>query len=238
MRNSIFKRLAALVLCTALASFSALAASAYSKTIQVQYSGIKLVVDGSTVTPKDSKGNVVEPFTYNGTTYLPVRAVADALGKEVNWDSATQTVTLGGASVTYLDSLGIEEHTADVNKPQNATVSSASGQNYSHGILMSATGYAADGKSSRSQEITYALDGKYKTFSTTLIGVGYGGSTIKILGDGHQTLYTSPVIKFRSQDLDIDIDIAGQQRLYIQAQGANKSYQDADVVLNEARLIR
>lgn len=57
-------------------------------SIPVTYNNIKIVVDGKEV--KSDK----EPFTYEGTTYLPVRAVAEAVGKEVKWDSTTQTVTL------------------------------------------------------------------------------------------------------------------------------------------------
>ena len=34
----------------------------------------------------------MEPFIYEGTTYLPVRAVSEALGKNVSWDSETKTV--------------------------------------------------------------------------------------------------------------------------------------------------
>ena len=59
---------------------------------------IKLVVDGAPVTPKDAAGNAVEPFSCNGTTYLPVRAVASALGKEVTWDGNTNTVYIGDAA--------------------------------------------------------------------------------------------------------------------------------------------
>lgn len=36
----------------------------------------------------------MEPFILDGTTYLPVRAVAGALGLGVGWDDATSTVTL------------------------------------------------------------------------------------------------------------------------------------------------
>lgn len=57
--------------------------------------GIRLVVDGKEVTPKDPNGNVVEPFASNGTTYLPVRAVSEALGKEVTWDGDTATIYVG-----------------------------------------------------------------------------------------------------------------------------------------------
>lgn len=70
-------------------------ASAVTKQISVTYSNIQLVVDGVKVTPKDANGKTVEPFIYDGTTYLPVRAVGDALGKQVTWDGASQTVYLG-----------------------------------------------------------------------------------------------------------------------------------------------
>ena len=63
----------------------------------MQYDNIKLVIDGATITPKDANGSTVEPFIYNGTTYLPVRAVGNALGKQVSWDGKTKTVYLGDA---------------------------------------------------------------------------------------------------------------------------------------------
>ncbi|MDR0294671.1 MAG: copper amine oxidase N-terminal domain-containing protein, partial [Prevotellaceae bacterium] len=61
------------------------------KNIEVSYNNIQLIIDGTKITPKDVNGNIVEPFIYNGTTYLPVRAVGEALGKTVDWDGATQT---------------------------------------------------------------------------------------------------------------------------------------------------
>jgi hypothetical protein len=63
-------------------------------SLSATYKNIKLVVNGSTVTPKDANGNTVEPFVVNGTTYLPVRAVATALNKNVSWNSTTNTVSI------------------------------------------------------------------------------------------------------------------------------------------------
>ena len=57
--------------------------------------GISIVIDGQKINPKDGNGDKVEPIIYNGTTYLPVRAVATALGKAVYWDGPTYTVYLG-----------------------------------------------------------------------------------------------------------------------------------------------
>ena len=46
--------------------------------------GVKIVIDGQKLNPTDANGNTVEPIIYNGTTYLPVRAVANAFGKAVS----------------------------------------------------------------------------------------------------------------------------------------------------------
>lgn len=70
-------------------------ASTGSKSITAVYNNIKLYVDQKLITPKDAAGNTVEPFIYNGTTYLPVRAVADALGQSVSWDNSTKSVYIG-----------------------------------------------------------------------------------------------------------------------------------------------
>ncbi len=61
----------------------------------VTYRDIKIVADGNEITPTDANGNPVEPFIMDGTTYLPVRAVANAFGKEVGWDDTTNTIYLG-----------------------------------------------------------------------------------------------------------------------------------------------
>lgn len=65
------------------------------KNAYLSYRDIKICIDGQFITPKDVDGNVVEPFIYNGTTYLPVRAVGEALGKPVDFDASTYTVYLG-----------------------------------------------------------------------------------------------------------------------------------------------
>lgn len=64
------------------------------KTAEQIFNDIKIVVNGSELTPKDSKGEVVEPFVIQGTTYLPVRAVAEALEMDVVWDGEAKTVSI------------------------------------------------------------------------------------------------------------------------------------------------
>lgn len=63
----------------------------------LSYRDLKLVIDGSRVVPKDVNGTVVDPFIIDGTTYMPVRALAGALGCGVDWVSATNTVVITSA---------------------------------------------------------------------------------------------------------------------------------------------
>ena len=59
-----------------------------TREISAAFRDIKIIVDGKQLSTS------AEPFIYNGTTYLPVRAVGEAVGKEVVWDNDTKTVTL------------------------------------------------------------------------------------------------------------------------------------------------
>lgn len=95
MKKKVLSRVLVLVLCLGLSASVLAAGSVRTAMIQANYMGIKLVVDGVEVTPKDANGSTVEPFASEGTTYLPVRAVASALGKEVTWDGETKTVYIG-----------------------------------------------------------------------------------------------------------------------------------------------
>ena len=63
-------------------------------TVDLDYNDIRVTLDGQEVPLVDANGNPVEPFTINGTTYLPVRAVANALGLDVGWDQESFTVVL------------------------------------------------------------------------------------------------------------------------------------------------
>ena len=56
--------------------------------------GITVKYNGEVQTMTDAAGNTVYPVSYNGTTYLPVRAVSNMLGVVVDWDGETQTVLL------------------------------------------------------------------------------------------------------------------------------------------------
>lgn len=57
----------------------------------------KFVVDGESWQPAETDGSAMYPIVYKDRTYLPVRAVGEALGVKVDWNADTRTVILGDA---------------------------------------------------------------------------------------------------------------------------------------------
>jgi hypothetical protein len=78
------------------AGAGAYAASSLQEIKAFLNKGVKFTVSGKSWAPKDANGKAVYPITYNGTTYLPIRTAGSALGVEIGWDAANNTVNIGG----------------------------------------------------------------------------------------------------------------------------------------------
>jgi len=85
------------------AGITSVSAAIKTQNAILNYNNIKISIDGKQIEPKDASGNLVEPFIIDGTTYLPVRAVASAMGKSVQWDGETNTVNLTEPSKVIAD---------------------------------------------------------------------------------------------------------------------------------------
>lgn len=81
------------VLTTALALGLGSAALAASRSIQIE-DGITVTINGARFSPKNAKGDPVPLFSYNGTTYAPIRALCEAAGMTVSYDSALRTARI------------------------------------------------------------------------------------------------------------------------------------------------
>lgn len=71
------------------------AATVGKRSIEVDYKNLVVEFDYSTIDLTDVNGNPVEPFAYNGTTYVPVRAIATALGYDVSYREINGTGYIG-----------------------------------------------------------------------------------------------------------------------------------------------
>ena len=94
MKKTSIKSFISGVLCTVLTlSFAFTVLAATTKSIDI-LPGINISIDGKEFVPTDVNGNIVEVFSYNGTTYVPLRAVSQAFGKKVGWEGQTKTAII------------------------------------------------------------------------------------------------------------------------------------------------
>ena len=104
-----------------LISATTVTALAASGAIKIEVSPINVMVNGEVFQPKDATGNDVMVFTYNGTTYAPLRALAEAYGLEVGYDSKNHIATVSSpttqAPQTSTDYASFEKQWAVKEKP-------------------------------------------------------------------------------------------------------------------------
>ncbi|MBQ4557651.1 MAG: hypothetical protein IJA60_08400 [Clostridia bacterium] len=130
------------ILIGAVISGGSVYAATGSKTIEVFYNNIKVYKDNVLCELKDANGTVIEPFIYNGTTYMPVRGTANLAGMEVEWDGRTQSVYLWDELVpggTYLmDVCPPYETSSDYEDypSQSGEKFSMSGEKFSNGFTI------------------------------------------------------------------------------------------------------
>ncbi|MCI8538170.1 MAG: copper amine oxidase [Oscillospiraceae bacterium] len=196
----------------------ALAAMA-GKTIQV-FTGVNIYIDDVKLNPKDANGNPVEAFIYNGTTYLPVRAVSEALGKPVQWEGKTQSVYVGKHSsdtpAVYLSQLDYFNNAGAGSWHLGEITKDNLGNEHSYSLATS---------NGNNSSITYKLNGQY----TKLTGLYYqkyedrsrdhDAITLVISGDGRELWHGS--VGPGLDPVDISIDITGVLELKIYYPGSN-----------------
>lgn len=195
---------------------TAAAATITTRTIEANYRGIKVVVDGIEVELKDATGNSVEPFISNGTTYLPLRAIGEALGKEVSWDGTTGTVYVGkvpGAAENWMTKLPPYQYGTTGNGGN--TVALYDGSDRKSYFTVSGTNYLTGITFSNTQKLAifkaYALwntNTYYKTMTFTLGNLDgwqrdatmevyldgeYSGQTYELKWDDPPKTYTIPL---------------------------------------------
>lgn len=85
-----------------LLTFSA-GASASSTMERIQANlnhGISFLLNGEAWAPKDPNGNKLTPISYKGTTYVPLKSVAEATGVEVSFNAVKQQISLTSKAST------------------------------------------------------------------------------------------------------------------------------------------
>lgn len=211
MKRTRIKRIAVAVICMLAFSASAAMASNVARTITVYYQDIKMYVDGMRVNTS------AEPFIYNGTTYLPVRAAGEALGENVYWDGSTRSIYIGErpGAVQYLMEVCPpyqgEGHEYYANEGDSFLMA---GNKYSNGFVGScvANDYAYFNTNSqyRSMQFTYGPED-----SSSFPGEG---STVSFIGDGR--VLASYDVHYGDLPKTASVSLDGVNQLVIQFSGS------------------
>ena len=258
-----FKTKKSRIILTSVAVIIALSVTVLAKqateTISVMYDNIKILIDGVEYTAKDVNGNVIEPFIYNGTTYLPVRGIANAFDKDVDWEPQTSTVILGSKNYDWLDAIGYADY--EVSMPENVMNAISSGTEATDGMLYDRgldfqLNYGSyddgikklnDGTMLCYQTVSYLLNNNYKTFNGVLCTLEADLPTdgreqhiiMKFYGDGN-LIYTSPVLSSGSKSTPFNVDVSNYKLLKIHVEIPNvyvgMQFAHTNVGIADARL--
>lgn len=182
------------------------------KMIEV-YTGVNIYIDDVKLDPKDANGNPVEAFVYEGTTYLPVRAVGEAVGKTVQWEGKTDSVYLGKHTgekpAVWLKDLDYFKGD-DWRTPENST--------WSDDSVKDNMGKVHKNVISGDISNTYKLNGQYSKITGTFFynyrSRSYGSTfNLKIYGDG-ELLY-SATVGGGIEPIDFSVDLTGVLELKV-----------------------
>jgi len=191
-------------------------AGSVRQQITALYNNIKVVVDGKPVQfGKDGAGKQIEPFIYNGTTYLPVKAVGEALNKEVSWDGSTNTVYIGSK-------LSEQSYLTEVLPPYSSSNDAkvytlSSSEKLTMGGKTYNTGYTLGGWSNA--HLIFNLDAKYNEITGTLGAIDWesleSNRYFNIYLDGE--LYKSIEVINKDLPQEITISVSGIKQLRIES---------------------
>jgi hypothetical protein len=205
------RMLVMIVSAVSLISMATGAVAATSSTkIQAFLDGsMKFKINGVQWKPTDASGKAIQPISYNGTTYLPVRAVSDAFGTPIKYDGASKTISIGAGDAVGFNSSGIKpkykpyqfQEIVDRSKLQFGD------KTYSGAYSMPAyTGTAPN------DFMSFQFDGKYQKLH--LVVAGSTDLKFKVANLEEQVL-ASDLTVTKDQVSEYDIDLLGSNGIII-----------------------
>lgn len=178
---------------------------------QINYS-LKMKVDNVDWTPTEEDGTAIRPITYNGRTYLPVRALAEKLGISIDWDGETQTVLIGGTSEVGDTKTQDKTEWLEIGSEKISSVDRGNftripellpngNGNYKYGLTT-----LIEGKKYNGTYQQFTGLGDYSKFKT---GIYCSGSNIKVKVYDAQTDEVLKLVEVKdgkAEDITVDID--------------------------------
>ncbi len=185
---------------------------------------IKMTLHGEAFTPQEVDGTQIKPLIYNGRSYLPVRAIAEALNIPVDWDQATKTIKLGEEppefkqpeGVSMLDYRIYEQDLVSTIKPNFLSI---------HGYSFSKGLYCIEDEGFC---IVSDIDVKYKNLGFNLGMTGPGYAEVKFKNKETNQVLDSVTIREKDKIIYHELDITNADKLQIEV----KAYDNYDIKPN------
>lgn len=212
-----------------------------------------VVIDGKTQTFRDVNGNVVEPILYDGTTYLPIRAIGEIMGKTVYWYQDAKRIELvepqGETLVTDADVIvdGADKtkpvDKVQPQKPQTVPAEVKITREEAMAIALEKAGVKED--EIRMEEfhidrddnrLVYEIEFRHENIEYSAEISVTDGRIVEWDVDkegGRTTQTTTPVVK-EQNTLDVEITLEEAKEIALNKAGLK----EADVVFEEAKLDR
>lgn len=182
-----------------------------TKKITVE-TGVKVYVDDHLVQVEDAYGNPMDAVIWDGRTYLPVKAITDAMDIPLKWEGKTFSVYVGkhnsSSPSVWLQNLDHFYSTADI---KEAETKDNLGDSYANAINFGKYGGTR----------VYKLNGKYRAISGTFYQMysardrkpNYYNTTLKIYGDD-ELLYEA-YMEAGIEPIPFKVDLTGVLELKV-----------------------
>jgi len=218
------------VLITALLLTSLAAIASRSETINAFFNNINVAVNGNIVDMRDANGAAVEPFIHGGTTFLPVRAIAEALGQEVNWCSDSNTVFVGHwpdkpARPMPVWNVPFLERNGDFSASQSGV------DDYLTFTLT--PGVAGIAQAS----VTYATNAMAREVTGTFAGGQIGETVFRFYDENDNLLHTSPILTQATTNIDFRFSVGNILQIRVEATNSSGGMLTRNVRIRNFRLV-
>ncbi|RJX38659.1 hypothetical protein D3P09_14000 [Paenibacillus pinisoli] len=166
---------------------------------------IKVKVDGKPIQLRDANQNAIVPINYNNSNYFPIRAISDALGIAVDYDTATKTIILG----EKVDGTAIAKGFDDMYHTKDPAQTTYKGINYKEA-------YFNNGPGNRSGSFMLYPKKEHQKLYLQIAAVGEDLEDIEIKdSDNDIILKQTKVIKTADGLVTIEADIGGVSSLFV-----------------------
>ena len=199
-----------------------------TETLEVTYSDIKIYKDNVPVEVKDVTGKVIEPFIYQGTTYLPVRGTSELAGMEVTWDGATRSVYLWDNIMP--DGAMLLEVCMPYRISKGTTYLGTKSQYFNMAGKKYTDGFVLYDASSNNSTVFFNLDGKFSEMSCVvghIDGQETNDTNVNIYLDGN--LFDTITVKGNELPKNISIPCKDVLQLQIKLEDPNGKSNYADI---------